>query len=239
MSVRLRVVGYARCSTSEQATEGMTLDSQRAQIANWAALMGAELLEIVEDAGISGGKLLVDRPNGHRIAALVDARRPAVDAVVITRLDRLGRDAAEALTYLRQFSRGKVGLVSIADRIDLSTPQGRAMAAVSAVFSELERALIGERTADALAELRRQGRAYGPVPYGFDAVGGRLLPSAEERGVLRRIERLRERGHSYQAIADRLNQQGVRAKRGGTWHGMSVRSVLRTSERLAEQAVVV
>jgi DNA invertase Pin-like site-specific DNA recombinase len=86
--------------------------------------------------------------------------------VVVARLDRLGRDAAETLSYLRQFAKGSLGLVLVADRIDLSTPQGRAMAQMSAVFAELERALIAQRTADALAELRSRRQVYGAIRSG-------------------------------------------------------------------------
>ena len=63
--------------------------------------------------------------------------------MIITSLDRLGRDAAETLSYVQRFARGKLGLVSIIDRLDLSSPHGRAMAGVAAVFGQLEREMIG------------------------------------------------------------------------------------------------
>lgn len=228
----LRVIGYIRCSTQEQASEGMSLDAQRSRIAAWCDATGAELVETIEDAAISGGKALVERPGGHRIAALLDARKPNVDAVVVLRLDRLGRDAAETLALLRRFRTGKVGLVSITDRIDLGTPQGRAMAQMGAVFAELERALIGQRTSEALAELRRQGRAYGPTPFGWVAVGGLLEVNPEEQGVLERIRFLRQAKLSYDRVARVLNEDGVKAKRASRWSAMAVRSVLLTAERL-------
>src|SRR5207253_5852855 len=133
-----------------------------------------------------------DRPGGARVASLLAQRSPDIETVVVARLDRLGRDAAETLSCLRRFAKGSVGLVSIADRIDLGTPQGRAMAQMSAVFAELERALIGQRTSEAICELRRQGRAYGPTPFGWDAVDGRLEANDAEQDVLRRIRLLRQ-----------------------------------------------
>jgi DNA invertase Pin-like site-specific DNA recombinase len=105
---------------------------------------------------------MAQRPGGQRIVDLMNQRRPGVDSVVIAQLDRLGRDAAETLAHLRQFSKGNLGLVSILDRLDLSTAQGRAQAGIAAVFSQLERELIGQRTAEALGELKAQGRVYGP-----------------------------------------------------------------------------
>ncbi|MCW2999165.1 MAG: Resolvase domain protein [Solirubrobacterales bacterium] len=230
----MRVIGYVRCSTYEQSADGLSLEAQANKITAWCELASAELVEIVVDGGVSGTKALSERPGGARIAAMLDARRPSVDAVVIVRLDRLGRDAAETLMHLRRFASGSLGLVSVSDRVDLSSPQGRAMAQMGAIFAELERALIGQRTAEALAALREQGRTYGPVPYGYAANGGRLIPTETEQSVLERIRHRRERGDSYALIADVLNDQAVPAKRGGRWHAMSVRSVLRTSTRLTE-----
>lgn len=159
-----------------------------------------------------------------------------MDAVVVLRLDRLGRDAAETLALLRRFRTGKVGLVSISDRIDLGTPQGRAMAQMGAVFAELERALIGQRTSEAICELRAQGRAYGPTPYGWNVVGGRLEANEGELETLRRIRLLREARLGYAKIAGILNDDGVKPKRAAAWSAMSVRSVLLTAERITSTA---
>jgi DNA invertase Pin-like site-specific DNA recombinase len=228
----VKALGYVRCSTAEQAVEGMSLAVQKGRIIAWGEAMGAHLLDVIEDAGVSGARPLADRPGGARIKSLLATRNPNVDTVVVARLDRLGRDAAETLSYLRQFAQGSVGLVSIADRIDLGTPQGRAMAQMSAVFAELERALIAQRTSEALSELRSNGRVYGPEPYGFRRDGERLVVHDKERCVVSRMRKLRARGKSYDAIACALNRSGVPAKRGGSWHAMSVRSVLLTAPKI-------
>src|SRR4051812_34700727 len=102
----------------------MSLEAQRARIEAWCQASGALLTSVIEDAGVSGSLPLRQRPGGGQVLELLSARRPSADAVVIVRLDRLGRDAAETLGYVRRFATGAVGLVSIADRLDLSTPQG-------------------------------------------------------------------------------------------------------------------
>jgi DNA invertase Pin-like site-specific DNA recombinase len=228
----LKALGYIRCSTAEQAIEGISLDAQRSRIASWCEATGAVLVEVIEDAGVSGTRTLADRPGGAHIASLLAERNPMVETVVVARLDRLGRDAAETLTCLRQFAKGTVGLVSVADRIDLGTATGRAMAQMSAVFAELERALIAQRTADALGELRSRGQVFGPVPYGFTRDGEHLVVYDAEQRVLARIRRLRSRGRSYAAIARSLNRSDTPAKRGGIWYPMSVRSVLHTAPKV-------
>lgn len=228
----MKALGYVRCSTAEQAVEGMSLQAQRSRIASWCEATGAELVEVIEDGGVSGTRPLTDRPGGTRIAQLLATRNPDVGAVVVARLDRLGRDAAETLSYLRQFAKGSLGLVSVADRIDLSTPQGRAMAQMSAVFAELERALIAQRTADALAELRSRRQVYGAIPFGWSRAGDRLVPDEGEQRILARMKRLRTRGLSYDRIARSLNGSDVPAKRGGIWYAMAVRSTLLTASKV-------
>jgi site-specific DNA recombinase len=228
----VRVVGYTRCSTDEQAVDGVSLATQLGRIEAWCDVADAELVEVIEDGGVSGTRPLADRPGGARVASLLEARKSEVDAVIVARLDRLGRDASEALNCLRKFASGSVGLVSIAERIDLSTPQGRAMAQVTFVFAELERALIAQRTSDALTELRSQGRVYGPTPFGFQRDGDSLRLDEAEQRVLARIHRLRRKGKSYQAIAVALNRSGTPAKRSGCWYAPSVRSVALTAEKV-------
>src|SRR5689334_2313844 len=97
---RLRAIGYVRVSTQEQVAEGASLDAQRRRIEAWAEATDADLWDVIEDAGVSGSRPLSMREGGRRIESLLDARNPEADAVVITRLDRLGRDAAENLACL-------------------------------------------------------------------------------------------------------------------------------------------
>ena len=72
------------------------------------------------------------------------------------------------------------------------------MAQMSAVFAELERALIAQRTSDALAELRSRGQVYGSVPYGFRRDGERLVKHDDEQSVLARMRRLQGQGQELQ-----------------------------------------
>ena len=222
---RVRLIAYVRCSTQEQATEGVSLDAQEARIRAWADAVDADLVDVIVDAAVSGGKPLADRPGGAKIAALLDSRKPEADAVVILRLDRLGRDAAESLVLLKRFRTSKVGLVSVADRLDLGTPQGRAMAGMAAVFAELEKSLIAQRTTDALSELRNQGKAWNHAPFGWDAVHGFLVENEAEQVTLSRIRDLRAEGMPYLKLANHLNASGIHTKKeGAVWHAASVRT---------------
>lgn len=220
-------MGSLRSPLREWASAAESDGTQRCEA------QGAELLEMVRDEGVSGSKLLADRPGGRHVAELLESKRPAADGVVVVRMDRLGRDAAEQIALLKRFRAGKVGLVAIAQQIDLATPHGRAMAQIGAVFNELERALIAERTTAALAELSRQGKAWNHAPFGWRTKDGRLVVDSAEQKTHRRAWELRAAGLGYLRIAETLNDERRRTKRGDLWQAMSIRSVLRSAERVA------
>jgi DNA invertase Pin-like site-specific DNA recombinase len=230
----MQIMGYVRVSTHEQVNEGMSLEAQEARIHAWAQANDAEVTEIIRDEAVSGSKLLQDRPGGKTVARLLEARRPGVDAVVVVRMDRLGRDAAEQISLLKRFRTGRVGVVAIAQHIDLATPHGRAMAQIGAVFAELERALIAERTTETLAEMRAAGRVYNHAPFGWNAEGDFLVPNQAEQATLARLVQLRQQGLGYHKVADLLNQEGHQTKKGGPWQAMTVRNLfLRATEDAA------
>lgn len=234
----MRVLSYARCSSVEQSTEGWSIEAQQARIRAWATANDALLLEEVADIGVSGSKPLSQRAGGATIAKLLDARKPGIEAVVVVRLDRLGRDAAESLSLFKKFRTGTVGLVALAEQIDLATPHGRALAGVSAVFSELERSLIGQRTKETLAQLRQQGRPWNHAPFGWVARNGLLEPEPTEQLALDVMRGLRSAGASYRAIAIALRSGGVATKRGGRWEAATVRSVLRSQPQMDKTAAL-
>src|ERR1043166_3785486 len=101
-------VGYIRVSLAEQAAEGISLDAQRAAIDAYAKMRGLDLVEIVAEPGVSGGKALSTRDGGRRILELVRQRR--VRSVVAYKLDRLFRDCQDCLATTAGWDRGGVAL---------------------------------------------------------------------------------------------------------------------------------
>lgn len=138
--------GYARVSTDDQR-----LDLQR------DALRAAGCSRIFEDK-VSGSR--VNRPGLDQ--ALSHLR--SGDTLVIWRLDRLGRTTHQLVGLLEQFERDGIKLQSLQDGIDPSTALGRAMLQIGAVFAEMERNLIRERTKAGLSAARARGRLGGRKP---------------------------------------------------------------------------
>ena len=150
----MRVGLYARVSTHDQ----QTLPMQREAMQTYVARRGWAVVTDVEDVG-SG---VAERP--PREALMQAARRRELDVIVVWRLDRWGRSMPDLAVTLSELSELGVGFVSLTEAIDLSTPTGRALAGMLAVFAEFERELLRERIKAGIAHARQAGRPHGRPP---------------------------------------------------------------------------
>jgi DNA invertase Pin-like site-specific DNA recombinase len=218
---------YIRVSTADQAEHGVSLDTQAERLAAYARASGLDVAGILREEGVSGTVPLTERPEGSRLARMIEAGR--VRHVVALKLDRLFRSAVDALRTTEDWDRKGVSvhLVDMGGQsLNTGSAMGRMMLTMLAGFAQFERDLTAERTVAALAHKRRNGEAYAPTPYGKVRVGDRLEVSAEEQGVIERIRAWRDRGLSLRSIVSRLNAEGVPAKRGGAWHASTVGYIL-------------
>ena len=134
--------------------------------------------------------------------------------LIVAKQDRLARNLKDLIGLLQQFAAKGWGLVLLDSQIDTTTPHGEAMVLNMGVSSQLERRLIGQRTKDALAALKAQGKRLGRP----------LTLNPKIRELMRRH---RKSGKSYGAIARMLNSQNVPTAQGGkTWHPNTVRAAL-------------
>src|SRR5208282_3101341 len=119
----MRVIGYPRVSTEEQATSGQSLSAQRSKLEAYAKLYDLELVEIIEDAGESGKTL--NRPGLQRALAMI--RAGEADGLVICKLDRLTRSIGDWQELIDGFFGEKAGkhLFSVSDAIDTRSAAGR------------------------------------------------------------------------------------------------------------------
>ena len=124
MSSKLRVIGYGRESTKEQARYGFNLDDQEKKLRQYAEIYyepGTYNLEIIREEGASAKSL--DRPRMNEILAMV--RKKQIDVIIIHNLDRLTRQVRDLATLLELFDQNDVSLISITEKIDTKTPMGR------------------------------------------------------------------------------------------------------------------
>lgn len=212
----LRCIGYVRVSTDEQADRGASLAWQKQALQDECARRGWQLADLAADTASAGS--MRGRPGLHRALERLDAHD--YDALLVARLDRLSRSVGDFARIMERAHKRGWSIVVLDPAVDMTSPFGEAMASMAAVFAQLERRLIAQRTRDGIAEKKRQGTYR----------GGRLLPQSQPvpEHVARRIVDLSEReGLSSRAIAARLDLEGVPTLRGGPWVHTTVLSVLR------------
>lgn len=208
-----RALGYVRVSTAEQAGSGLGMEAQQQAIAAACAARGWELAGVHVDAGVSAATR--SRPAlDAALTALAGPERVA-ERLVVAKLDRLARSLSHYAQLVEQARAQGWQLVAL-DTPEASTAQGEAMQAITAVFAQLERRLISERTREALQAARARGVQLGrPV----------AVPADVEATIL---ELWRRRHLSATAIARQLDAQGVAPPgRGGSWRPATVIAVLR------------
>jgi putative DNA-invertase from lambdoid prophage Rac len=149
-----RVGLYARVSTHDQQTLPLQLSAMREH----AERRGWTVAILVEDVG-SGVR---DRPKREDLMRA--ARRRELDLILVWRLDRWGRSLVDLVTTLQELTALQVGFVSLSEALDLTTPSGRALAGMLAVFAEFERDILRDRVKAGIAQARKEGRPHGRPP---------------------------------------------------------------------------
>ncbi|HEY6273752.1 MAG TPA: recombinase family protein [Terriglobales bacterium] len=176
-----RVGLYARVSTHDQ----QTIPLQTRALREYAARRGWTIALQIREVG-SGA---VQRQSREKL--LEAARRREIDGVLVWRLDRWGRSVTDLLATLQELEHLGVGFVSLTEALDLTTPAGRAMAGLLAVFAEFEREVLRDRVRSGLAQARQNGQRLGrPLTAGLQADQVRKLYRAgvSKAAIARRLQ---------------------------------------------------
>ncbi len=218
---------YARVSTIDQAVNGVSLSAQVERMSSYSAAMGLHVVSVIRDEGVSAGKPLGTRPGGIRLLNMLKDNQ--ANHIVALKLDRLFRNTEDALHLVTQWDSHNIAL-HLCDlggmNVNTRSSMGKILMTLLAAFAEFERTLIAERTAAALAHKKRNRQAYNHEPYGFIREGKQLIPHEAEQKVLKHIFAWRKEDMSLYRIAERLNDLGVPAKKGGVWHAATISHVL-------------
>jgi site-specific DNA recombinase len=205
---------YARVSTQLQVNDGVSLDVQERTMVNAAEFHGFESWELVREEGKSG-KSITGRP------ALTDAlgrlKRKEVDALIVTRIDRLARSTTDFLDIVDRANKEGWRLIMLDLNLDTSTYQGRFVVTVMSALAEMERGIIAARQKDVHKDRRDRG-----IVWGVD-MGPKNKTPAE---VKERILSERNRGRAYGKIADDLNNDHIPTQNGKKWYASTVKNIV-------------
>jgi DNA invertase Pin-like site-specific DNA recombinase len=207
-----KVVVYLRVSTDKQERSGLGLEGQKTLCKDVAIRLGLEVVEIFQES-VSGKIHPEKRPifmQALECTQLSGAR------LMVAKLDRLSREVYHVSGYTQKHLFGDL----TPDLLIAESPNMSQMEIyLKAMISEEERRMIGERTRAALAERKKQGAELGKTGR------AKALSNARDKtsDAIAYAKELRDKGYSYQAIADQMNADGFTTSRGGNWYAANVR----------------
>lgn len=207
-----RCLLYSRVSTEIQV-DGYSLDAQKNGLKRFAEREEMTVVDMYEDAGKSG-KSIEGRPAFKKLLSDVENGLD-VDYVLVYKLSRFGRNAADILNSLALLQTYDVNLICIEEGIDSSQTSGKLLISVLSAVAEIERENILEQTMNGRREKARQGKWNGgPPPYGYMIKDGVLQIEEDEGKIVKMVfEMYTTTKIGYTGIAKYLNLQGITKKK--------------------------
>lgn len=204
---------YTRVSTSIQV-EGYSLDAQKEKLKRYAEFQNMEIVNEYSDEGKSG-KSVEGRPEFQRMLNNIENGTDDVDFVLVFKLSRFGRNAADVLNSLQRMQDFGANLICVEDGIDSSKDSGKLMISVLSAVAEIERENILVQTMEGRKQKAREGKWNGGfAPYGYQLVNGELLIAEDEAETIRLIyDKFIHTNMGINSIAAYLNQQGYKKKK--------------------------
>lgn len=212
---KLKCYSYIRVSTSMQV-EGYSLEAQRERLAKFADFQDIEIVREYCDAGKSG-KNITGRPEFTQMLNDVAEDRDGVNFILVFKLSRFGRNAADVLNSLQYIQDFGVNLICVEDGIDSSKDSGKLTITVLSAVAEIERENILVQTMEGRRQKAREGKWNGgqaPFGYALDSKNSTLIVNPEEAEIVRIIfNKFVNEGLGAERICDYLNQHGYTKKK--------------------------
>ena len=193
--------------------DGYSLDAQKDKLRKYAEYQEMSIVGEYSDEGKSG-KSVEGRPQFKQMLADVESGKDNVDYVLVFKLSRFGRNAADVLSSLQKMQDYGVNLICVEDGIDSSKDVGKLMISVLSAVAEIERENILVQTMEGRRQKAREGRWNGGfAPYGYQLVNGELIIAEDEAEIIRIIyDKFVNTTMGMAAIAAFLNNSGYKKK---------------------------
>lgn len=223
MELDMKAIGYIRVSTEKQVSDGVSLDNQQSRIESYCKYKELDLVEIVEDAGISGSKNKTRVGFNDLIAKL---EQENISVLVLYSLERLSRDMLTLLSLERLLNEYNVELHTIEGQIDTSTPEGFMNFAMKSFLGEMERRSIKYRTHKAMQYKKGKNEVVGSIPYGYVRNGNGLVEAAAEQDIIKVANRMYKSGKRLVTICRSLQAKGHKTRNGKVFSPIQVRRMI-------------
>ena len=222
-----RVIGYIRVSSLKQSENGYSLSNQSEEIKKYTQYHNLNLVSIIGDEGISG--LNTKREGYEYLKTLIEQK--LIDGVVVYSISRLGRSMVESLRLFELMKSNGVELISIKENINSEELMGKLIFNIMSSINEFEVYQLSERLKDCRMMKKEKGLVYnGSIVYGYkrdEKDPDKLIVDEIEMKVVRRMRMMRGRKWSYNRISNKLNEEKILSKKGGSWYSNTVFQTLR------------
>lgn len=220
----MRVALYVRVSTQEQAREGYSIGEQIERLQKYADAMGWTIFKTYTDAGFTGAN--TDRPALKEL--IQDVKDGKIGKVVVYKLDRLSRSQLDTLFLIEKvFLANDTDFVSMNENFDTSTPFGRAMIGILAVFAQLEREQIKERMTMGKDARAKEGKwKGGKCPIGYNYINDDLVVDEFTAMQVKELFKLFNEGMPLRTIERLFNEKGYKNQYGVNWSTRQMRRTL-------------
>ena len=210
---KVKVYTYTRVSTAMQI-DGYSLDAQKTRMKTFADYNDYVIAGEYEDAGKSG-KSIEGRSGFNHMMDDIRSNKDGVSFVLVFKLSRFGRNAADVLNSLQMMQDFGVNLICVEDGIDSSKEAGKLMISVLSAVAEIERENILVQTMEGRRQKAREGRWNGGfAPYGYKLVNGELIIAEDEAEIIRIIfDKYIHTNMGVNGVADYLNTHGYKKKK--------------------------
>jgi putative DNA-invertase from lambdoid prophage Rac len=210
----MNVFAYLRVSTSRQAEDGLSIEVQEQQLEAYANLHNLSVNRWLRDRGISGSIALGDRPMGKQLLEEVRSG----DVVIAAKLDRMFRNARDALNTLEALKSKGVALHFIDLGGDVCNGIGKLVFTILSAVAEQERSRIRERISEAKKQMRDENRYQGgKIPFGYRVNSeSQLVEDELQQRCIIFMRAKRKEGMAYRMISDLLRKElGVALSHSG------------------------
>ncbi|MEN7982519.1 MAG: recombinase family protein [Nanoarchaeota archaeon] len=167
---------YVRVSTQDQVKHGISLQAQEEALKNYAKAQGYDLFKIYKDEGKSGKDL---KHRSEMVQMLKDAELRKFQAIFIYKLDRFSRSLMDLITTIEKLKEWNIDFVSLQDKIETTSAQGKLMFHIVSAFAEFERNVTIERTKFTMNSKFRGGNLVTKAPLGYQVIDKQLIPKED------------------------------------------------------------
>lgn len=207
-----KVYVYTRVSTTSQV-DGYSLDAQMEKMKAYANFQNMKIVKEYSDEGISG-KNIENRSQFKQMLKDIEAKKDGVSFVLVFKLSRFGRNAADTLASLQMMQDYGVNLISVEEGLDSSEETGKLMISIMAAMAEMEREnILVQSMAGRRQKATEGGWNGGFAPYGYQLINGKIEIVEEEAEIVKRIFHMFvEDGLGAVGVSKRLNAEGIKKK---------------------------